>query len=401
MIVFNQTGRGTYWRALNFARVLARQGHAVTLLATSPGSRLRLVERPLEGLRLVEAPDLLGGALRSGWDPWNSLRRIGWLDGQAFDIVHGFECRPVVIYPALAAARREAALVLDWCDWFGRGGSVEERPNPLVRAALRPVETYFEEHFRTQAAGTTVINSTLKEKALRLGVPPASIRLIRNGSDLSVAPIAQAEARLRLGLAAETPLVGFVGGAYTQDARLMAAAFNRLHASLPAARLLLVGYFNRPIEQWIDRPEAVLRSGPLRSSAEVFAHLAACDLFWLPLCDSGANRGRWPYKLNDYLAAGRPVVASAVGDLAEIVPQYGFGVTAGPDPGEFAGLSRALLDDPARRQALGQAARQTAEQVFNWDRLTGDLLDLYRQALAAGNSHASMSHASMPHSKME
>ena len=381
MILFNQTGKGTYWRAFHFGRVLAKRGHIVTLMAISPHSRLKLDERDENGIHVVETPDLLPGSLRSGWDAWDTLRRIAWLRGRSFDIIHAFESRPVVIFPALSIQRCGAKLVMDWCDWFGRGGSVEERPNPLVRDVLRPIETFFESRFRARADGATVINSFLRERAIKLGVRPESILLLRNGSDTSRAPLGKLEARQTLGLPIAAPLIGYVGGIFIRDAGLMASAFNTVQQMIPSVRLVLVGYFNRRIEALMDDPSAVVRTGPV-TSEQVYQYLAACDLGWLPLCDSGANRGRWPFKLNDYMTVGRPVVASGVGDLADVIPHYQLGVVTRDDANDFATQTLDLLTDADRREALGRAARRAAEEVFSWERLTDDLEAFYQQVLA-------------------
>lgn len=380
MILYNQTGKGTFWRALGFARVLVKRGHAVTLICTAPRARLRIAEREMNGVRLVETPDLLPGSLRSGWDLWNTLNRLAWLRGKTFDIAHSFETRPISIWPALMAKRRGAKLCLDWCDWFGAGGSVEERPNPLVRAILRPVETFFENHYRTAADGTTVINSVLRQRAIDLGVKPETIRLIRNGSDTSIEPMDRRVARKVLGLPAEGPYIGFVGGTYTRDAQFMADAFNRVLAVTPQAQLILAGYFNRPIEAWMSHPEAVVRSGPVKY-AEIHTYLSACDVCWLPLCDSGANRGRWPFKLNDYMTAARPVISTAVSDLAEVIPQYGLGVVTPIDATRFAEETLALLADNARARSIGQTARHAAETVLNWEKLANEMEDFYQSRL--------------------
>jgi len=381
MIVFNQVGKGTYWRAFHLGRCLAHRGHSVTLMAMSPTARLRLHEREVDGIHLVETPDLLSGPLRSGWDLWDAFRRIAWLNGRTFDIVHAFEARPVVLMPALAAQRRGAKLVMDWCDWFGRGGSVEERPSRIARFILRFVETYFEERFRVRAEGTTVINSVLRERAIGLGVRPESILLIRNGSNTSVVPLERLTARRILGLPLHTPLIGFVGGIYQRDAELMASALNRVQQTAPDVRLLLVGYFNRRIEAWLDDPSAVMRTGVI-SSEQLYQYLASCEVCWLPLCNSGANRGRWPLKLNDYMTVGRPVVATEVGDLGEVIREHHLGVVTPDNADSFAEQTLTLLNDGERRESVGRAARRAAEDVFNWERLAGDLEVFYRRVVA-------------------
>jgi len=293
--------------------------------------------------------------------------------------VHAFESRPAAIYPALAWQRRGATLVMDWCDWFGRGGSVEERPNPMVRALLRPAETYFEEHFRTRAAGTTVINSALGHKALALGVDPASILHLPNGSEVDVfRPQDRDEARRRLGWPLDGPVVGYIGAIFQRDARLMAQALDRLRQREPRARLLLAGYCNIAVERLVGAPEAVIRTGPL-SFVEINRYLAACDVCWLPLADSGANRGRFPLKLNDYLAIGRPVVATAVGDVPDLITRGEFGLVSRPDPIDLADKVSELLRDPDRAAALGRNGRALAEREFRWEQIADRLVEFYQR----------------------
>ena len=51
----------------------------------------------------------------------------------------------------------------------------------------------------------------------------------------------------------------------------------------------------------------------------------------LPLTDRAANRGRLPNKLLDYMAAGRPTVASPVGDIKTILEEHEVGLLAGDE----------------------------------------------------------------------
>lgn len=382
MLLYNRVGTGTYWRALHFAFSLAERGHSVTLLATSNDLRLRFRVRWENGVQIVESSDLLWGSLRSGWDPWSTLARICWLRGQEYDLVHAFEARPVAIFPALYLQRRRGVkLVLDWCDWFGRGGSVEERPNPLVRTILRPVETFFEEAFRPWADGTTVINTVLRQKAIELGISPQTILLLRNGSDVeTLRPHPQAQARKRAGLPAQVPIIGYIGAIFHRDAELMARTFDLIHAANPDVHLLLVGYCNVAVERLVDSPQAVLRTGRVRYD-EIAHYLSACDVCWLPLSDSGANRGRWPLKLNDYMAVGCPVVATAVGDVTAFLEQHPIGLLSRDEPQDMADKVLDLLRDPQRREAMGRQARHLAETAFTWRHLTDQLESFYHKTL--------------------
>ncbi len=383
MSLYNRVGRGTYWRALNLARYLVEFGHKVTLVAMSDDQLFRFRFRDDEGVRIIESPDLLPGMLRSGWDLWDVLRRIGELRNQDYDLVHAFECRPVAIYPALFMhKKRSIPLVTDWGDWFGRGGSVEERQNPLLRSVLRPVETYFEEKFRPLAQGTTVINTVLRDKAIALGLSPDSVLLLRNGSDTQrIKPLPMVEARAQLGFAQDVPIIGYIGSIFHRDAVLMADAFLRILKVHPRAQLLAAGYFDADIEAMTGKPDAILRTGSI-SYDRIGTILSACDLCWLPLNDSGANRGRWPIKLNDYMAAGCPVATTSVGDLQDFVIDNGIGVAAAANPQALGECVLALLADPAKRRVMGTKARLLAEMAYSWETITRQLEEFYFNILS-------------------
>ncbi len=383
MICFGVTGKGTYWRALKLARGLARHGHTLTVMSTAPKERRHFVTSADKqiGVTLVESSDWMRGALRSGWDPFNTWMRLRWRREQKFDLVHAFESRPTVIYPALAWQRRGAKLILDWCDWFGKGGSVEERPNPLTRTVLRPVETYFEDHFRSRADGTTVINSTLRERATRLGIPASQIFDLPNGSDVDVLhPLSQQESRQQLGWSPDDRVIGYLGAIFQRDAQLLTQAFDRVRQQEPRARLLVAGYCNIALENLVRVPEAVIRTGPL-SYEQINVYLAACDVCWLPLCDSGANRGRFPMKLSDYMAVGKPVVATAVGDVVKWVQQGEFGVLCQDTPDDLAEKTFALWRDSRDLTAMGQRGRDFAEREFRWEQIANRLERFYEDVL--------------------
>jgi glycosyltransferase involved in cell wall biosynthesis len=387
MLLFAPARKGAYWRALHLARHLVRRGHQVTLMAMSPRNRFLFRVHQDEKVTIVETPDLLWGPLRTGWDLWGCLRRILWLRGHDFDLVHAFDARPVVLLPALyLQSRRQMPLVMDWEDWFGRGGSVEERPNPIVRALLRPVDTVFEEHFRTRADATTVICATLRDKAIGLGVPPETILLLRDGADTEgLKPLDRDICRREMGLPLDVPILGYVGAIFYRDARLMAQAFDRIYAAVPAARLLLVGYVNWNVQgmvNTVEAREAVIRTGFV-DYAEMNRYLSACDVCWLPFRDSGANRGRWPMKLNDYMCVGRPTVATAVGDVTQVMQEHEIGLLAQDTPQDLTRQVLKLLADPQRRAYLGRNARHVAEDVFDWRLGVAELENLYGKALSS------------------
>lgn len=376
-ITQNKVRQGTYWRAYQLGRQLAGRGHQVTLLATGESSRFKIKISQNSGLEIVETPDLGKGFLR-GYDLWNTFSRISWLRGREYDLVHGFESRPTVIYPALTANRSNTPLILDWADWFGSGGSVEERKNPLTRAILRPIETYYENHFRTQANGNTVICTALQKKAISLDIDPECILLLPNGSDVErLNPIPISEARQQTNYGKHDFVIGYVGTIFGRDAQLMAEVFDRISAEIPEAHLLIVGYCPENIRSMVREPNKVTQTGQI-ADTELGQTLSASDVFWLPLNDTNANRGRFPLKLTDYLALGRPIVASAVGDIPNVFSEASIGVICEPDAEAFCRSTLELYHNPGLRSSMGENARSLGETTYSWYRLSLALEDFYR-----------------------
>ena len=164
-------GGGIFYTAYHQGRHLAERGHEVTLLSISDSGRLRFSERVVSGVRIVESPDLLWGRGRTGWDPWNILRRILYLRNANFDLVHGYESRPAVSLPALYLKHKlQVPLFYTWADWFGRGGKGTERGRGLS-LIMGPLETACEDCFYPLADGLVAMGTPLLERAVSIGIP--------------------------------------------------------------------------------------------------------------------------------------------------------------------------------------------------------------------------------------
>ena len=163
----------------------------------------------------------------------------------------------------------------------------------------------------------------------------------------------------------------------------MAQAFDQVYRAEPKARLLSIGYLNVQLEKMVEVPGSVWRTGGVRYD-QIGLYLSACDVCWLPLCNSGANRGRYPLKLNDYMAAGRPVVATQVGEVSRTMERGGFGVLADDRPEDLARQVLWLFRHAEEAAEMGTRGRQMAEAELRWDDIAGDLATYYEWVLASG-----------------
>jgi glycosyltransferase involved in cell wall biosynthesis len=108
--------------------------------------------------------------------------------------------------------------------------------------------------------------------------------------------------------------------------------------------------------------------------------MAALDLaLYVPLESDGMSR-----VVFEYLAAGLPLVASRVGVVPEVLldGEHAALVPAG-DAGVLATTLAALLEDPAQRRRLGEAARRLVVERFSGARLAAALETHYVRLTAA------------------
>jgi len=202
--------------------------------------------------------------------------------------------------------------------------------------------------------------------------------VVPNGVDLGEFPYAdlaaRATARHRLGLPPEGPLAVCLGRLDRQKGQdLLVAAWPVVRARIPTARLALVG--DGP---WARRlaaalPAGVWLAGPTAAPAD---WLAAADVVVVP--------SRWEglaFVPLEAMAAGRPVVASAIAANAEAVPPAAGALVAATDRDALAGAIAARLGDPARSAQEGLAGRRHVEAAHDRRRAGGRLLAAYREVL--------------------
>jgi glycosyltransferase involved in cell wall biosynthesis len=337
-------------------------------------------------VRVVEAPDISMGILRSGWDPWDVFKRYIYLTDKTCDIVHCVDTRPAVILPALWAHEKMGAkLITYWADWFGRGGVSSERPGvpEIVKNLFSPIETYFEENFRKYANGTVVISTQLLFRAQKLGLSKKSMVLIRPGCDIeSLQPLDKIDCRRKLGLDERTPIVGFLGALTPRDGDLLLKSMEHLRANLPAAKLLLIGNHRLSLTEEQIRLANITETSFIPFQ-EISCYLSACDTLVLPLANTLANQARWPSKINDYLATGRPIVATATGDITEIISKHQVGLVVSHEPEVFANALLSVLSNTQKGLELGRNARKLAEGELSWSRSINSLLNFYEIILSS------------------
>jgi glycosyltransferase involved in cell wall biosynthesis len=189
-----------------------------------------------------------------------------------------------------------------------------------------------------------------------------------------------------LGLDGE-PVITFVGGfQHWHGIDRLIESFANVLLEIPQAKLLLVGdgRARQAVEYKIDElgvRRAVIVTGMV-PQVRVPEMLAAADIAVLPYPQ--LPRPLWfsPLKLYEYMAAGKAIVASRDGQIAQVIRHGHTGLLV--DPGDVDGLAQAMIEllrDPTARERLGQNARQQAVERHSWAEYIKRLEQIYRSVL--------------------
>jgi len=216
---------------------------------------------------------------------------------------------------------------------------------------------------------TVVENDEVRQWLVRHGESSSRIRLVESGVDVL-------RTRPRQDRDEEAPLrVGFSGRFAEEKDPLAFLDVAELLRDRSDVRFVMTGA--GPLE---DKVRTRLRYLGLEGSVDVLgvvddvaAHLAGLDLLLLPSRLDGR-----PVVVLEALAAGVPVVASAIGGLPALLAEGVTGFLCRPGhPEEFAAHVRRLADDRAALLRMGQAARAYAVDHLD----VGVMCDAYEQAL--------------------
>lgn len=358
--VFGSKGASIHLQSV--LEVFLARGYEVHLVAVRPaGSRAGVTVHPL--------PKVAGEGLAARELSAMAADRAvaGVLDG----------ILPDLVYERYALWGRTAT------DWALRHGvpSVLEVNAPLVaeqrthRGLHHEAEADAVAHVAVTAADTVVcVSRPVADWVLGLGADEERVLVEPNGVDTD-------RIRPRTGLPTETDCtVGFLGTLKPwHGVEVLTEAVARLHRQEPGWRLLIVG--DGPHRDVIaDSAAARSLGGALELTGAVPADGVAAQLHRFDIAaapyPATADTYFSPLKVYEYLAAGLPVVASAVGQLPQALDHGRLGelVPAG-DPVALAQALSRLRDDPRRRHRLAIAGRARAVGRHTWDGVVGRVLD--------------------------
>lgn len=369
-LVIEAGGGGASRHVMDLAGELQRRGHYVHLIYSAVRAdprhlaeiaALPIVAQPLEmhralGLHDLRSARILGAAIRAAGP---------------FDIVHGHSSKAgaLVRMASVGGARRV------YTPHAFRG--LDPSSGMVSRLIFNGAEIAL--GLRTDAL--IAVSQEEMDFARRLHIADGRCHLIRNGV-IHTPDVTRAQARERLGLAADAIVFGFVGRlSYQKAPERFVEVMARVMRRVPAVRAVLLGDG--------ENAEAVERDLAATGLADrVIWQRQAKAQELLPAFDAVTMTSRYEglsYVLLEALAAGVPIITTDVAGAEDVIAGSGCGTIVPNDDAVIGHLERAVLalaTEADTRAAMAAAAAARSREL-NGMRMIDQTERLYRDLAGA------------------
>ncbi len=369
-------------QVLEFSKALVALQHEVTIVAPQPIRQERVIP---DWSRLIMRP--ISVVRRGGLRPisyllgsWLTLRRE--LDERRPDVLVWFDS-PGQMAPLLALHNRTCPYV-----YFVNGLPHEEVQGVWQRTPLRQLLSWGLKRAAKHAqAVVSVCPEVLTSLRCIQDMDTERCIVIRNGVDPDrFVPQPYEGARAKLGLTGAGPYIGFVGGFFPwHGLESLIQAVPIVAKIYPAVQFLLVGEGQTKHEL----EESVQQAG-LTANVTFVGRVEFDEVpMWIGACDVCVvlHRPTRSYpgdsmKLWEYLACGRPVVATAGAGYGDTIEAMGAGLaTQVNDPQDLARQLLKLLGDQELRSKMGERGRTAVLEAHTWEARGKQLEQVCREAV--------------------
>lgn len=219
------------------------------------------------------------------------------------------------------------------------------------------------------------------------GVAKAYIDTVYNGTDfLQFKPSDPAAVKAELGIPQDRVLIGIVGRICRTKGHIeMVRALKSIRMVSPNAHAVFVGRIESGFKAELARAVAAEGMGAHITFTgvrdDVPRIMDAFDISAMP-----SHMETFGLAAIEAMARSRPVIASNVGALPEVVSHGKTGLLVPVDPDRLADAAVQLIRDADMRRTMGKRARQEVEKRFSLDTMAHGCENVYRKALNAATA---------------
>jgi glycosyltransferase involved in cell wall biosynthesis len=366
-------------RMVELSLQFVRKGHQVTLCYYPNEERRKYLplirQSDPEGVRVVKLPG-------SKTDFFKNLQTIRNLARES-DIIHFQKCFPETALPALWAAYLEKKPIhYDWDDL-----EIAFVPQWTRSKGIYNLVGTYEKWLPAMVDSVSYSTSYVKQMAMERGGQEDRMFWAPVGGDLERFNPQRTGAALKEKLGNQYRYIVYIGqleeGSY---AELFIRAAGDVVNQYPDIKFIVAGGGHRlpdlqTLAQSLGLQDKVIFTNYVPHS-DIPDYVGLAEICVACFEDNELTRCKSPLKIAEYLCAGKPIVASKVGDIPEMVKDAGVVVP----PGDWQSLGKALLEllaQPDKLSAMKTAARRQAEQFYNWSVLADRFLENYQKVISS------------------
>jgi len=356
-------------RITNIAKEFVRLGHTVKLVyfPLPKNQRIKTLKKKHEEFETIPFN-------RRKWSLPHNIIRMNKL-AEWTDIIHFQKCFSIASIPSLFAAYlRNKPVHYDWDDWeyaiynwsppskiYGWYLNILERAIPKL------------------VDNVSVASEELRKMALKLGVPKNRIFDSHVGADLETFNPKNKGDKIKKEHNIKGKLVLYLGQLHGgQYAELFLKSARIVKQKYQDTEFMIVGggEYQETLEQINKRIDSRVTFTGYTGYENIPKYLAAADVCVAAFENNDITKCKSPLKIAEYMAAGKAIVASDVGEVKRMLGGSGITVKPGDEKALAEGIITFLKNDKLRKEHE-KKARKRAEEEYNWKVTAKNLLKAY------------------------
>lgn len=355
---------------------LAKRGHDVTVMFPGNTGAVDAIDaflRSRKGLRMLILGPILG--LRSHYA--NIIPETAALLSSSYDIVHIWTAKIPLIPAAISKIVHRYKLVVHYED-------VEmdmAKEVGVLRQILVRLFTTLADLF---ADGLTVLTSALRDDARTRYTCKMPILVMGAGADYEMFANPAVPYEFPRNIPDEKIILGLFCSLKSRNSYVEISLKMMKHLDDRFVLVVTGDGKGRPLYESmavnLGVDGRVVFTGYIEDYRAVPTAMQRCDFLLLPLADNNVNRLRWPGKLTEYMASGRPIVTNPVGPVKTLLNSESAVLVDHADDWEFAEAIKGLALNIIRAKEIGKKAQKVAKRL-DWYELSGRVELFYRKLL--------------------
>jgi glycosyltransferase involved in cell wall biosynthesis len=250
--------------------------------------------------------------------------------------------------------------------------------------------------FFQQTNGVIVLTEQLKNRFLQGGLPAAKILVAHSAVDLELFESNKQrvpDVRAQLEIPPKAFLIGYVGRFVTMDQekglRELIEAMQQVADSPAPVYLACIGGPMNAVAAYLDLIDGLglnrerFKFHDLVPAGDVPSYIAAFDLAAMPFpwtAHYAFNMS--PLKMFEYMAAEKPIVATRLPTVMEVLFDGVNAILTEPDnPAALAKAIQRIVQDPAFARKIGENARRDVNS-YTWERRAGKILEFINSSMS-------------------